>query len=210
LLSEELPELIMNRISTRDLVAFGLLVAFGVAVRVGMQHIPNFAPVAAIALFAGYFMRHRLLAVCTPLAIMMISDRLVEAGGYSVPLMMTVYGLLALPVLIGGPMRRWIRLQHDRPSKAFASILGLVGFSLLCSLLFFAGTNAMVWATSSWYEPTLAGLAKCYVTAIPFFRYTVTGDAVFSTLLFGGYAFAANFGLAKLASTELGNNVSRG
>ena len=160
----------MNRLSSRDLVAFGLLVSFGIAVRVGMQHIPNFAPVAAIALFAGYFMRNRVLAICTPLAIMLISDRLVDAGGYSLPLMMSVYGLLALPVLIGRPMRSWIQLQQAQPSKALASILGLVGFSLLCSLIFFAGTNAMVWATSSWYEPTLAGLAKCYASAIRFFR----------------------------------------
>ena len=202
----------MNRISTRDLVAFGLLVSFGVAVRVGMQHVPNFAPVAAIALFAGYFMRHRLLAIGTPLAIMMISDRLVEAGGYSLPLMLTVYGLLAVPAVIGGPMRRWVQLKQSGPGKTFASILGLVGFSLVCSLLFFAGTNAMVWATSTWYEPTLAGLAKCYVSAIPFFRYTVTGDALLSTVLFGGYAFATNFSRAtKLASAELGHNVvSRG
>jgi hypothetical protein len=34
----------------------------------------------------------------------------------------------------------------------------------------------------------MAGLAKCYLSAIPFFRYTVTGDALFATVLFGSYA----------------------
>lgn len=47
----------------------------------------------------------------------------------------------------------------------------------------------MVLATSSWYEPTLAGLTKCYISALPFFRYTVVGDALFSVVLFGGHAF---------------------
>ena len=173
-------------------LAFACLVAVGVAVRVGLQHIPNFAPVAAIGLFAGFFFRSRLLAFGAPLAIMVISDRLVEAGSYSLPLMLTVYGLLALPVLLGSPMRRSLSMNVEGNSigRALGSVVALIGCSLGCSLLFFLGTNFMVWATSSWYEPTLAGLAKCYVSALPFFRYTVAGDAIFSTILFGGYVFA--------------------
>ncbi len=179
----------MNRPTTRDLIVFTLLVAFGVAARVGLQHIPNFAPVAAIALFAGYFLGHRLLAVCTPLAIMLISDRLVDAGGYAWPLMLTVYGLLAVPVLLGTPLRGWMNLAGNTSlDSSLRTVLGLVGCSLTCSFLFFVGTNFAVWATSSWYEPTMAGLAKCYLSAIPFFRYTVTGDALFATVLFGSYA----------------------
>ena len=43
----------MNR---REVVVWVLLVVSGVALRFGFEHIPNFAPVAAIALFSGYFL----------------------------------------------------------------------------------------------------------------------------------------------------------
>ena len=48
---------------------FGLLVGSGVALRLTCHDLPNFAPVAAIALFAGYFFRSMLLAACVPLAV---------------------------------------------------------------------------------------------------------------------------------------------
>jgi len=33
----------------------------------------------------------------------------------------------------------------------------------------------------------LGGLAQCLAQAIPFFRYTLAGDAVFATVFFGSY-----------------------
>ena len=120
---------------------------------------------------------------------MCISDRLVDAGSYNLTLMGTVYGLLALPVLVSIPLRKQLSITDNKTvGAAAATVFGLIGCSLVCSLLFFLGTNFMVWASSSWYEPTAAGLMKCYASAIPFFRYTVTGDALFSTVLFGSYA----------------------
>ena len=191
----------MHRSTIRDIVSFILLVAVGVATRVWFQDIPNFAPVAALALFAGYFFTSRALAIATPLAVMMISDRFVDAGGYAIPLMLTVYALLALPVLFRGVARRHLSLDQGSKTRVFGAVTGLMACSLACSLIFFLGTNFMVWATSSWYEPTLAGLVKCYAGAIPFFRYTLAGDAVFGTLFFGSYAVAKL--MAKSTDAEL-------
>lgn len=178
----------MNRPRINDLLVFVLLVTLGVVARVAFQYVPNFAPVAGIALFAGYFFGHRLLAIAAPLTIMLISDRLVEAGGYALPLMLTVYTLLALPVLLSRFVRRYFTFDQPSAGKAFQSVAGLMASSLACSLIFFLGTNFAVWATSSWYEPTFAGLVSCYTSAIPFFRYTLAGDAIFATTLFGSYA----------------------
>ena len=61
-------------------VVFVLLVLVGAQVRIWLQDLPNFAPVAALALFAGYYFRSWLLALCLPLSIMAISD--LAIGGY--------------------------------------------------------------------------------------------------------------------------------
>ena len=57
-----------------EAVAFMALVASGVALRVTFHDLPNFAPVAAMALFAGYYFRSRIVALCVPLLVMTISD----------------------------------------------------------------------------------------------------------------------------------------
>lgn len=181
----------MNRPTVTDVLVFVLLVTLGVVARVAFQHIPNFAPVAALALFSGYFFRQRGLALSVPLAVMLISDRLVDAGGYALPLMLTVYALLSLPVFFRGFVRHYFSLQNPSAARAIGSVLGLLGCSLACSLIFFFGTNFAVWATSSWYEPTLAGLLTCFASAVPFFRYTLAGDAIFAISLFGCYAVVA-------------------
>ena len=177
----------MHRLSI-NLAVIVLLVTSGVAVRVALRDIPNFAPVAALALFAGFYFVPRTLAASVPIAVMVISDRLVDAGGYSWPLMLTVYGLLTLPVFFRGFLHRYFSLHQASRPRLAASICGLFGCSLACSLMFFLGTNWMVWMTGNWYEPTLTGLMTCLANGIPFFRYTLAGDAVFSMILFGGYA----------------------
>ena len=75
-------------------------------------------------------------------------------------------------------------------SLALDRVTGVrVGASALASsVLFFIVTNFGVWAIGTMYPMTLAGLAACYVAAIPFFQNTVAGDLFYATLLFGGFA----------------------
>ena len=47
-----------------------------------------------------------------------------------------------------------------------------------------------MWLFSGIYPRTCAGLAACYVAAIPFFQNTVAGDLFYAALLFGGFALA--------------------
>ena len=177
---------------------FCSLVSLGILVRVAFQDIPNFAPVAALALFAGFYFQRTLVAAAVPLLVMAVSDRMVDAGGYSWPLMLTVYGLLALPVLFSNHLRRLVQFEDRNPRKLTGEGLAVGGYSLASSLLFFVGTNAMVWATTSIYPSDLEGLVACYVAAIPFFKYTLTGDLIFGACLFGSLAaFRSAFSTAK-------------
>ena len=136
----------MNRRTISEAIVFMFLVGVGVMTRVLMRDIPNFAPVAALALFAGYMFRHQLVACAVPLLVMLVSDLIIDAGGYPLPLMLAVYGLLAFPVCLRGTLRRFLSLENHnlRTRRLWTSFGGLIGCSLACSLLFFVGTNWMV------------------------------------------------------------------
>ena len=175
----------MKRTTVEQGAVLAVLVAAGVGLRFYFQDIPNFAPVAAVALFAGFFFHSRLLAAIAPLSVMLITDFFI--GGYQPLLMATVYGLLMLPVLMRGYLRGRF-LQGENTSAAIASVLGLLLCTLAASVLFFVATNFATWLTTPWYPRTVSGLGQCYANAIPFFRYTLAGDLSFATVLFGSYA----------------------
>ena len=174
------------RVSSRDMIVAGLLVTVGVLLRIQLQHIPNFAPVAGLALFAGFYFRSRFLALSVPLSVMAISDYWI--GGYQAPLMIAVYGMLALPVFLRPLLRRFFRIQGGSIASRMAAALGLLGCGMAASISFFVVTNFVVWLTTGFYDRTFADLMLCYGQALPFFRYTLLGDASFSAILFGGYA----------------------
>lgn len=156
------------------IVAISILLIVGVAYRF-FPHPPNFAPVAAIALFSGFFFRRYFILI--PLAIMLVSD--IFIGTYDWKLMAVVYSSFALIGLLG------ILLRKNK------SVLSLVGYSLLGSILFFVLTNFAVWFFASWYAHDLSGLLNCYTLAIPFFKNTLAGDLFYTSVIFGVYELAA-------------------
>lgn len=137
-----------------------------------VPHPPNFTPIGAMALFSGAMLGRRLLAFVAPLAAMLLSD--IVLGFHSG--MPFVYASIALIVFIG-----WVALERRSPLRiGLAAIAG--------SVLFFLITNLGVWATGNMYPHDAAGLAACYVAAIPFFQNTVAGDLFYAAVLFGGFA----------------------
>jgi hypothetical protein len=181
-----------------EAIVFAILVAAGASLRLALQEVPNFAPVAALALFAGYFFRSRLLAMGVPLAIMAITD--LKIGGYAWYQMAVVYAMLALPVLLRGPLRRAMALDGSSRKRAALSLAGLLGCSLASSILFYVATNAVC---LGWYEPTLAGVVQCYVQGLPFFKYTLAGDMLFSLATFGTYAAVMQLGAATRGASSI-------
>jgi len=156
-----------------------------------IPHPPNFTPIAAVALFGAATFRNKWAAFLVPLLALLVSDVALEIttglGVYSGWMahsrgfhssMWVVYGAMALIASLGLLLRR---------KKTALTVAGTV---LAGSVLFFVVTNFAVWAEGSMYPKTAAGLLACYVAAIPFFHWTLLGDAIFATALFGGFALA--------------------
>jgi hypothetical protein len=148
-----------------------------------LPHPPNFTPIAGMALFGGAVFLKKKWAFAVPLGAMLLSDILIglitgaDAFGFHSTLP-AVYLTFAITVCMGFALRR------ERGAFRVGSL------SLAASLLFFVITNLAVWAEGIYYEKTVAGLWACFTAAIPFFHYTVLGDALYVTLLFGAMAFA--------------------
>jgi len=121
------------------------LIVGGIVLRL-IPHIPNVAPVGALALFAGYQSKAK-WAWVIPLCIMFGSDAILGFHK-TVPY---VYGSYVLISLLGYGMRKNIDATH------------IVSFSLISSLIFFVVTNFGVWATGTMYTKDLYGLIQCYL-----------------------------------------------
>ena len=137
-----------------------------------VPHLPNFSPLASVMLFAGVYGQSKKYIIL-PLLALFISD--VFLGFYKLEIMLAVYGSLALIGILGS----WLKKNKN--------ILNIASSTLGSALLFFLITNFAVWYFGSWYSHDLAGLALCYNLAIPFFKATLAGNIVYSTLLFGVY-----------------------
>jgi len=184
----------MNRPLSDTLLAPGPLMLAVMIVAAALSRFlpmpPNFAPVVAVALFAGAFFAHRGLAVAVPLLVMALSDLalgLVRGGTFMeyfttsmyAPSLLINYACMALIVVLAYGLRG--RVTGGR----------VLGYSLAGSALFFAVSNFAVWLTAMsvpGHAACMAGLMPCYVAAVPFFKWTVLGTLFYSALLFGGFA----------------------
>ena len=149
-------------------------------------HPYNFAPVGALALFAGAMFQNRILAYLAPVLCMFATDSILHLQylthfsnwpGYH-PLMFTVYAAIAVSVFIGSYLPN-IRWQN------------VLGGALCCALAFFSITNFAHWLVYGNYG--WQGLIKSYTDAVPFFRMSILGDLVYSGLFFGSYALIRQY-----------------
>jgi hypothetical protein len=164
----------------QDLLVFALLIAIGVAGRWGQPEW-CFTPTAAAAIFAGLYFSRIAIAVLVPISILAISDLLLPAYD-SIPVMIATYAVMIVPVWFGRSQRG----ERSRRSAASRWIL----FGLLPATLFYLVSNFAVWAFQSSYEKSLAGLAHCYLAAVPFYRWMLAGDMFYLAVLLGCLAIA--------------------
>lgn len=136
-----------------------------------IPHPPNFAPIAAMALFGSAYFNKKSFAFTIPISAMFITDTII--GFHSI--MWLVYLSFTLIVLIGNLMLKNITVKN-----VFLS-------SITASISFFVITNFGVWAFGNFYPQNIAGLIECYAAAIPFFHNTLLGDLFFNGVLFGSY-----------------------
>ena len=139
-----------------------------------IPHPPNFAPIAAIALFGGAYFTKKWAAFLVPITAMFITDLII--GFHET--MWAVYLSFALIVVIGTLMIK----QKKIGNIFFASVTASVAFFII--------TNFGVWLSTPYYEKTGTGLAACFTAAIPFFHQTLLSDLFFVGMLFGLYHLA--------------------
>jgi hypothetical protein len=154
-----------------DLLLVLFLVGLDMAARL-LPHAPNFTPVAASALFAGFVLQRRSLALIVPVAAMALGNLAIGSDDWRITAV--IYVAVALPAVAGMLARRYSALRAVPPTM------------VACSLLFFVMTNFAVWLFSDMYDLDVAGLSKCYIAALPFLKYTVAGDLFWAAILFGG------------------------
>ncbi len=146
-----------------------IIIGIAVVLRL-IPHPANVAPIAAMALFGGAYLDKR-YAILVPLVAMVISD--IFLGFHDTILF--VYGSFLITGFIGV----WL--------KKHKSITNILFASLVSSLLFFLITNFGVWLVGNIYPKTITGLLECFLAAIPFFKNTILGDFIYTSLFFGGY-----------------------
>jgi hypothetical protein len=158
----------MENVNRRPL-ALTLVVA-GALVRLA-PHPWNFAPVGGVSLFAGARLRGW-QAYTVPVLLMLVTDPLL--GGFSITTPF-VYLSFLINVWIG---------QHLRDSE---SPIKIGTAAVISSVQFFLISNFGSWL--GYYAHTWAGLASCYVAAIPFYPRTLVSDLLTSGVLFGMHAW---------------------
>lgn len=182
------------------LMLIGLII-FGFSSRLLIADIPNFKPIAAIALFSGFFFRKTWMALLAISLALLISDW--QLGSYHWPIALSVYGSLLIGCLVG---RYYVR-QNGAGQTAKFSALRTGAAALMMSCLFFVVTNFAVWACGAWYPLSTDGLVSCFTNAVPFFKYTLAGDLFFAAAIFGcyGLSIAVVNRKAKLVQLDTAN-----
>ena len=183
----EIPKTVESKLTVLLLAG---IVLFGVSWRL-MAHIPNFAPIDAIAILGGTLLPWR-KAIALPLVTMIISDAVLGLyAGFE-----WTWLSIALVALLG------IAIKHL--PLAWRISFGAVGGGLT----FFAVSNLGVWLTSGMYAHTLAGFVHCYAMAIPFLRATMVSDIVFVAAMLGAASYAITLMSSYRASLVRASTLS--
>ena len=137
-----------------------------------IPHVPNFSPLTAVILFSAVICKDKKYLIM-PFMALLVSDFFL--GFYHIGIMLSVYGSLALVLLLG----HWVKKYKNATNTLTAA--------LSAGLLFFLITNFAVWYFGAWYAHDLSGLWLSYVMAIPFFKQTILSNLLYTGLLFGVY-----------------------
>lgn len=151
-----------------------------------LPHAYNFTPLGAIALFGAAYFPRKKWAFIIPIIALWLSDlflnNYVYASYYEGFTLFTsgflyIYGAFALIVILGIYLLKKVTLPR------------VAGGALGGAVIFFIVSNFGVWIASPLYPLTLEGLIMCYTAAIPFFHYTLAGNVIYCSVLFGGYEY---------------------
>jgi hypothetical protein len=153
-----------------------------------LPHPPNFAPVGATSLFAGARLP-RWQAYLIPMALLAVTD----------PILSPLYGFKPYTkYLLFSYASFLISVWLGRFLRNTESISRIAAVTVVNSIQFYLMTNFGSWLWFQAYPHTAAGLASCYLAAIPFFGWTLASDILYTAVLFGLYAWLSR----TIASSE--------
>ena len=144
-----------------------------------LPHLPNFTPVAAVALFSAYFFKQRQWASVVPLVGMIIADFFLPSYAWHQRLI--VYGSFLICFFIGFALRKKYSTGRTITTSLTASLV----FYLITNCVFLYHGNGPVM-----YPHTIAGQINSYINALPFLKWTILGDLTYSLTFFIVYQFA--------------------
>ncbi|MDB6153920.1 MAG: hypothetical protein JWL90_2373 [Chthoniobacteraceae bacterium] len=173
-------------------------VAFATPLSSDLSWMQNFAPLTALALCGATCLPRR-IAWVLPMGILLISDLLLNAFVYHVPLLtleiVPRYLVLAAVTALGCFLRGKVRLP------------GLLGAALVSSLLFYVVTNTGSWLGEPAYSKTFAGWIQALTVGLPgypstflFYRQTLASDLIFTLLFSACMALSAHRASAPLVA----------
>ena len=190
--------LIMTKQSTYSVI-IAVLIIIAAALSRLIPHPPNFAPIAALAIFGGTIIANKKYALILPLGALLLSDILFElftsTPGFYDASQAFVYGAFILITVLATKIKK-----VNTGNILFACLWG--------GALFFILSNLGVWFTGALYPKTFDGLLSCYAAAIPFYKNeffgnmllnTFMSDFFYSALLFGTYYAVQYFSFSKKA-----------
>ncbi len=136
----------------------------------------NFSAEGAALVYFGA--RRPWREMVTPLMVLMATDFCLTVYAYHYPFHWQHYGITwiwyAAAMALG-----WILL------RAKTSVARVGAGAVLGPTSFFVVSNYAVWAASSMYPHTLAGLGACYAAGIPFYRNDLVSTAIVLAVAFG-------------------------
>ena len=142
----------------------------------------GFAPQYAMALFGGAVIKDRKWAFALPLFSMFISDALYE--------ILFQYGLSPIKGFYSGQWLNYLVFATVVVVGFFMkriTVLNVFIYSLIAPTWFFLLSNFTVWLGTTAIAKTWAGLMTTYELGIPFYKASIWGTLIFSTVFFGAY-----------------------
>ena len=155
-----------------------VFVLLAVAARVlsgtGYFSMMGFAPLGASLLFFGAHQPRKRFWI--PVALLAAADVYITVGKYHMSLpwdQVLIWAWYLGACLIGLLLKNRIKPQY------------VAAAALASAVTFYLASNFGVWASGYiGYPKTFAGLAACYVAAIPFFEKGLASDLIFSAAFF--------------------------
>ena len=167
------------QIGFTHLLIVGVLLLIGIASRFLLIDYPNFKPIAAIAIFCGFYFSRMWIGLAAAAGIMLISD--LAIGFYDWPVMISVYGSILVACVFGRQLIGWMEEK-----RLFGKLMGLSVAALLASAVFFLLTNSAV-VIAGWYPISVDGFVSSFAAGLPFFKYTLLGNLLFTVGIFAMY-----------------------